>query len=238
MEFWDRTVYGADAPSDLDGLVLLHCQNVAGMEILELGCGSGALSRELARRGATVTAVDFSESMLRYARSLTLGRGISFVQSNVLDLQLGTQFDMIVGVAILHEVPQTSFPRLVDVLDSHLATNGSMVFVENSFFNRVFRIIRTHLVDRGRLRKVGSFNETPFDRVRFEMLREHFPGTTRRVDRFVLASRALEQFLSHKPGMSWTTSAGRRIDGLFSHLPPTSRFALNWSYVQTIVVAR
>ncbi len=39
---------------------LLH----KGMEVLDIGCGTGTLAMELARRGARVTALDFSENML------------------------------------------------------------------------------------------------------------------------------------------------------------------------------
>src|SRR5690242_15239305 len=39
-----------------------------GMRVLELGCGTGALTRKLLARGAQVTAVDWSGPMLQRAR--------------------------------------------------------------------------------------------------------------------------------------------------------------------------
>lgn len=39
-----------------------------GMEVLEIGCGTGLLSIELARKGAKVTALDFSTGMLEKCR--------------------------------------------------------------------------------------------------------------------------------------------------------------------------
>jgi SAM-dependent methyltransferase len=41
---------------------------VAGLSVLDLGCGTGRHALWLAAAGATVTAVDFSEGMLREAR--------------------------------------------------------------------------------------------------------------------------------------------------------------------------
>jgi malonyl-CoA O-methyltransferase len=42
--------------------------DVRGLNILDLGCGTGRHSLWLAAAGATVTAVDFSEGMLAEAR--------------------------------------------------------------------------------------------------------------------------------------------------------------------------
>ena len=44
------------------------CGDVAGLTVLDLGCGTGRHTEWLASRGAIVTAVDFSEEMLSKAR--------------------------------------------------------------------------------------------------------------------------------------------------------------------------
>src|SRR5947209_6665818 len=49
-----------------------------GSKVLELGCGTGALTAKLVRRGASVTAVDLSESMLRRARRRPPSSGAIF----------------------------------------------------------------------------------------------------------------------------------------------------------------
>ncbi|MBE5960473.1 MAG: class I SAM-dependent methyltransferase [Lachnospiraceae bacterium] len=43
-------------------------ENVDGDKILDLGCGEGGYSRELAKRGALVTSIDCSEGCIAYAR--------------------------------------------------------------------------------------------------------------------------------------------------------------------------
>ena len=43
------------------------CGEVRGLRVLDVGCGSGYFSREMARRGALVTGVDISPRMLAHA---------------------------------------------------------------------------------------------------------------------------------------------------------------------------
>src|SRR5271163_3985576 len=44
------------------------CGDVQGLRLLDVGCGTGYFAREMARRGAVVTAVDLSAGMLAHAR--------------------------------------------------------------------------------------------------------------------------------------------------------------------------
>jgi 2-polyprenyl-3-methyl-5-hydroxy-6-metoxy-1,4-benzoquinol methylase len=48
--------------------LLASCMPVAALRVLDLGCGEGHFSRELARSGALVVGVDLSESLLEYAQ--------------------------------------------------------------------------------------------------------------------------------------------------------------------------
>jgi malonyl-CoA O-methyltransferase len=50
--------------------------NVHGLEILDLGCGTGRHSVRMAGAGARVTALDFSPKMLAQARRKTDGTGV------------------------------------------------------------------------------------------------------------------------------------------------------------------
>jgi ubiquinone/menaquinone biosynthesis C-methylase UbiE len=80
---------------------------------VDLGCGSGVLTRELLRRGATVVAVDGSPSMLREARGYVgkeAGTPPTWVQSDVQAIpQLATEsFD---GVLCSSVVEYLERPR-------------------------------------------------------------------------------------------------------------------------------
>jgi 2-polyprenyl-3-methyl-5-hydroxy-6-metoxy-1,4-benzoquinol methylase len=45
------------------------CGAVAGLRVLDLGCGQGFFSRQLAQRGARVVGVDLAEQMVQHARA-------------------------------------------------------------------------------------------------------------------------------------------------------------------------
>ena len=63
--------------------------------VLELGCGSGRLCRQLAATGATVTGIDLSLSMLRLA-TLQARPNISYLCMDMTALALSRQFDTVI----------------------------------------------------------------------------------------------------------------------------------------------
>lgn len=70
-EAWDEFVEsGSDYYRvEVHGPALLEaCEQVAELRVLDLGCGQGWFSRQLARRGARVVGVDISPDMLAHAR--------------------------------------------------------------------------------------------------------------------------------------------------------------------------
>lgn len=71
-EAWEAFVEsGADYyRHEVHGPALLAaCGAVDGVAVLDLGCGQGYFSRELARGGARVTGIDLSDALVAYARA-------------------------------------------------------------------------------------------------------------------------------------------------------------------------
>jgi magnesium-protoporphyrin O-methyltransferase len=91
-------------------------QDLRGMRLLDAGCGTGALAVEAARRGADVTAVDISPTLIGIARERLperLGDGrIHFIAGDMLDKKLGS-FDHVVAMdSLIHY----SLPDMVGML--------------------------------------------------------------------------------------------------------------------------
>ena len=57
--------------------------NVAGLEIADIGCGTGRHALRLAAQGARVTAVDFSPAMLERARAKPGAEGVTFLSHDL-----------------------------------------------------------------------------------------------------------------------------------------------------------
>ncbi len=78
-------------------------QNLHGARLLDAGCGTGALSVEAARRGATVTAIDLSPTLINLARERApQGLDIDFQVGDMTSAAHGT-FDFIVAMdSLIH----------------------------------------------------------------------------------------------------------------------------------------
>jgi ubiquinone/menaquinone biosynthesis C-methylase UbiE len=77
----------------------------AGMNVLELGCGTGYLTRELACTGASITAIDISPDLLAAARRECNAANIRFEIQNAYDLTFpDASFDSVVGSSVLHHL--------------------------------------------------------------------------------------------------------------------------------------
>lgn len=95
QEFWD-TVAGPKWVADQENLdamlapfadaVLLAANPQPGQRVVDVGCGCGALSLEVARRGAEAIGVDVSGPMLAHARSRAQALGLA-VDFNHADAQ-------------------------------------------------------------------------------------------------------------------------------------------------------
>ena len=72
----------------------------AGARVLDLACGHGRHSLELARRGLRVTGVDLSPRSLEQAREAAAGEGlaIDFVQADMRELDFDAEFDAAVNL--------------------------------------------------------------------------------------------------------------------------------------------
>lgn len=80
-ESYDRD---ANRTRDLDAEVLRrHELDIAGRDVLEIGCGTGKNTEWLAAHADTVIALDISSEMLSRARKRVTEKNVSFIQHDI-----------------------------------------------------------------------------------------------------------------------------------------------------------
>ena len=103
--------------------------DLTGLRVLDAGCGTGALAVEAARRGAKVTAIDVSPTLIGLARERLPeipGPGsVDFRVGDMLDPWLG-RFDHVVAMDSLIHYQAPDIVRALAELS--LRTEGSLVF--------------------------------------------------------------------------------------------------------------
>lgn len=110
-----------------------HLRTIRDKDVLDIGCGVGRWSLGLAKQGNRVVGVDISPRMVQLAteRGAELGLECEFRTADVVSLDLGRQFDFILGVTVLQHVVEESDLRLaVRNIAAHLRNSGTLVLLE------------------------------------------------------------------------------------------------------------
>jgi len=76
-------------------LIGKHLKDIRGVEMLDLGCGVGRLSRWFAEQGARVTGIDFSAGALAIARGQSPGGNPMYRQSSIFAFDDVEAYDLI-----------------------------------------------------------------------------------------------------------------------------------------------
>jgi len=107
--------FGAGLVDDLNPL--------RGETVLDLGCGTGHLTKEIARRGAAVVGIDRSEDMIMQARGSY--PDLEFMVADALTYRPDRQFDAVFSNAVLHWVQPPE--QAVQTIHSALRPGGRLV---------------------------------------------------------------------------------------------------------------
>lgn len=97
--------------------------------VLELGCGSGRLTRLLAGRCQHVTGVDISEEMLKYAGYHSCDN-ITYIHADILTLALKRTFDIIIiPYNTLNMLgSESGVKQCLHICQQHLQESGKLLF--------------------------------------------------------------------------------------------------------------
>jgi magnesium-protoporphyrin O-methyltransferase len=168
-----------------------------GLRVLDAGCGTGVQAVELARRGASVVAIDLSPTLVGLAETRSAGKfeqgAIEWRSGDMLDPQLGS-FDYVVAMdSLIHYT-------LPDMLDAYAALAvRTRVGMAVTFAPRTPALTLMHAIGKAFPRQDRAPSIEPVAEAALRRgvatdarLREWSPARTQRIQRGFYKSQALE----------------------------------------------
>lgn len=141
------------------------------LKILDIGCGTGRHSIELAKRGYQITGVDLSESMLQRAREKAIKANVSvnFRQGDARNLPFETEFDLVImiceGAFPLMETDEMNFQILQNAAKA-LKPEGKLIFTTLNGLFPLFHSVKDFL-ESNSVEGNATYAENTFDLMTF-----------------------------------------------------------------------
>ena len=101
--------------------------------LLELGCGTGYFTKEIAKTGANIVAIDISPELLKIAENNVPLQNVSFREENAYSMTFeDKQFDYVVGSSVLHHL---DIKKAISETYRVLKDGGIIAFTEPNMMN-------------------------------------------------------------------------------------------------------
>jgi len=138
-----QSFYTQGAIRETHNKMLRIAGNLEDKKVLDFGCGVGLSTVDYARKGARVTGLDISMGAIKKAKQLTEDQNLQnracFVRGSCEFLPFREEFDIIIGVAILHHL---DLNLVVKSLKNTLNKGGRAIFMEPLDHNPLINLFR------------------------------------------------------------------------------------------------
>ena len=133
-EYDAQNTWGAD-----DDFYLELAREVGG-PVLDVGCGTGRLTRAIAASGLDVTGLDVTRAMLERARLLSDGVDVEWIHGDARTMMLGRKFRLILMTShgFQHMLADDDIDAFFERMREHLADDGVLAFETRNFAAKTF----------------------------------------------------------------------------------------------------
>lgn len=110
---------------------ILNFVNLNGKTILEIGCGSGRITRDLAKYAKLVIAIDKNKASLSKAKETIKSTNVIFMNINGENLSdLPYNFDLVIYSLSLHHISKRSMLKSLKESSKKLSKEGKIIIIE------------------------------------------------------------------------------------------------------------
>ncbi|MGH2541326.1 MAG: class I SAM-dependent methyltransferase [Ardenticatenaceae bacterium] len=193
--------------------LLRYVGDVAGLSVLDAGCGEGSVSRLLTERGARITGIDISPRLVQLAQARDPQSTITY---QVHDLsqplpKYEQTFDVVVSNLVLNDVPD--YRGFIATLGSMTKPDGRLVLSLNNPYSAVIRDKVQNYFDSGTV--------TLYNMARDGVEVYYFHRT---LEEYMTAFRDAGFLLRSLADVQVTTEIAARLPDRYSHLPYSHRY--------------
>jgi len=104
-----------------------------GMKVLEIGCGTGFLTKGIIKKPVRLTAIDISSELIEVARKNILYSNVEFIIKNAYQMTFNDQtFNAVIGSSVLHHL---SIDLALKEIYRVLTPGGYIAFTEPNMMN-------------------------------------------------------------------------------------------------------
>ncbi|TSC53127.1 MAG: type 12 methyltransferase [Parcubacteria group bacterium LiPW_72] len=99
-----------------------------GSRVLDLGCGNGALTRDLAEKAKYILAIDFNEKNIAWAKKNYNAPNIEYREGNITHIENRQKFDFIILSNVLEHIEKrTDFLKKIKILAPKILIRVPMI---------------------------------------------------------------------------------------------------------------
>lgn len=131
---WDAEKYTSDFSFVHQyGSSLLDLIEGENLSVLDLGCGNGALTKELAGRGYDAEGADAFAELLQIARAQY--PELRFTQADAVNLRMNRQYDVVFSNAVFHWIDREKQADMIAGVFDTLKPGGQFIFEFGGYGN-------------------------------------------------------------------------------------------------------